>query len=409
MIKIGKLMMFLYSYICFFSIFRTRIIDFNTIIFGIANVLLLFLFSIKRRKIVCSRFCKKILRFFTIWVVYAVLSLFWCKDIYVWLVHIAYLLYGCYLIVISIYLLDNKDKIFSILGIFSLCYVLVALLGFIEILYGKYFFATGVVTTQIELGLPIVSFGNCNNLSTFLSFGIFVYIMYVYMFVDKKIFRYASYVLGFIPVILIFISGSRANILGLMFCVVGMGLILLLRRISFITIVLVLMLLVLFLAFCFSQDIMSFINNFKYGTSNYVRWNLIRSGFDILLNSWFFGVGAGNSNIQEMYSYDVVGIYNLHNWWIQIFAEYGLGIGIAYLVNFIVLTNKLCRIYKRRNKMDMVLSMCFLCIQLTSIFSLISPSGVTAFIWLWILWGIMIAFVNVCDRNINRRCDNAIY
>lgn len=128
-----------------------------------------------------------------------------------------------------------------------------------------------------------------------------------------------------------------------------------------------------------------------------VRSNLIKNALYFSAQSAGFGVGAGNvEHYMEFYSiYPVGRVTNVHNWWAEILANYGIFIFAGYVIFYISIFLNLWRAYKRviYQKEKMICEA--LLVGLVSFFmASISSSSIIAFPPQWIFFGFCLAFLN---------------
>ena len=85
------------------------------------------------------------------------------------------------------------------------------------------------------------------------------------------------------------------------------------------------------------------------GASVYVRINLIRNSFIFLWQHLGLGVGAGNVeyHMAHFQIYNTYGILNVHNWWVEILANYGILIFVGFVAFYLGLFAKLYKAYSK--------------------------------------------------------------
>jgi teichuronic acid biosynthesis protein TuaE len=199
--------------------------------------------------------------------------------------------------------------------------------------------------------------------------------------------------------ILLIETNSRANVLGFI-----LGLLfligLLFQKISFKKRVLIITSMLTGLFVCeavtrfFSSVWVRYFNSMSIGTET-VRVNLLKNGLEFIKKTLGFGVGAGNIEYwMENYSiYDTRGVLNIHNWWGELLTAYGIYFTILYLAFYIWLFVTLNSRYKTtKNRDSKILALGFMGILVMFIVSSVSSSSNIIRDWLWIFWGIMIAF-----------------
>src|SRR5690606_12671218 len=107
--------------------------------------------------------------------------------------------------------------------------------------------------------------------------------------------------------------------------------------------------------------------------STSARINLILTGINSILDTFLFGVGAGNFQFHVNGSYDTNGIVNPHNWWLEVSTNYGVDVFVFYLAFLIFLFRKLWQIYKQNNEASL-LAFCLLLSYVGFVIACIGPS-----------------------------------
>lgn len=205
---------------------------------------------------------------------------------------------------------------------------------------------------------------------------------------------------------LLFATGSRANILGLIMGFAAFVCLSIRKRRG--RYYLLIGLGILFMVILFKPDIIFNIGllisqKFKFDFtskigSEYIRINLIRNGFVFLIKTFGFGTGAGNieywmANYGLYYTGTIV---NMHNWWMEILASYGVIIFALYVVFYLKLLRSLYRIYKSaKNKKSVSIALGIICCMVGYIIGSISSSSNLISEWLWCFWGISVAFQGI--------------
>ena len=108
------------------------------------------------------------------------------------------------------------------------------------------------------------------------------------------------------------------------------------------------------------------------------------------------GVGAANSPYYlEKYYANTHGIWALHNWILQIFSEFGVIIGIGYIIQYFSMLMKLESKYKKSMGMDKLQARLFISVLIMLIIGTISPSSVLTMEWLWMLMGLILVYIEL--------------
>ena len=129
----------------------------------------------------------------------------------------------------------------------------------------------------------------------------------------------------------------------------------------------------------------------------YVRQNLIKNALYFTAKSAGFGVGAGNVEyyMENSKIYPVANKTNVHNWWMEILANYGVFIFTGYLIFYFSLFRSLWMIYKKVDNRTEKMICEALLVGLVSFFmASISSSSIIAFRPQWIFFGFALAFLN---------------
>ena len=138
--------------------------------------------------------------------------------------------------------------------------------------------------------------------------------------------------------------------------------------------------------------------------SDTTRFQLTLNGLDMILRSFGFGVGLSNSGYYLEHVYKNTGmIWALHNWYIQVFAESGLVIGIIYIFQYVSLFKRLKYVYcKSDDPQVKQQAQLFLAVIVAFLVGILSPSSVFDMEWLWMVWALIIAFIGQAYNNLLR-------
>ncbi len=382
-------------------------IGINISIFRILFVMLMLGIIIKRRVTFNKRNFYSI-RYFFAWLGIAVVSICWSIDLLLWLKGLSFLIVGIVFVIFAPHILCLKRKVYCVINLIVKIFIIITFMCIVEVFMGVYFFHFDTdipsVITSMNVGLPLVCFYNVNDLSMFLNIGCFLCLAKsreCIGFYLKKFYL----MFFFASIAVIFIGGSRGGIIGFM---IGIYTYIMLSS-NYKNIKKVVWLngvclglssvLIVYCAYFFFEGI-----TLEQGSSNYVRLNLIKNGISMILNTYGFGVGAGQSAIADYHIFEVYGLYQLHNWWVHIFAEYGVLIGVGFIVYFVICIKRLFQIYRFGiNKIDRDTARCFICILMAQIVTLISPSNVFTLEWIWVYWGVSHSFIAVNSSLQNQR------
>jgi teichuronic acid biosynthesis protein TuaE len=347
-------------------------------------------------------------KFYLFWFVYAFFTVIWAKSNTAWFRSVYFLGLGLLSVVlINMYFHDIENIKISFL-LLSLITLVNVVIGWYEFLTQNYFFLDADRAFRYGLSkYPVSWFYNTNGFATFLLIGIFA--SYVSLKLSKSKTIKAMYflvVIGAIP--LIFLTRSRANIVGLVISIVLFYFIMLKRkRRSLLSLYIILLITGLLLVGFVTSDIYESIFggvsfDFEGSGSDSTRLNLLKNGGYFLLRTFGFGVGSGNVEYwMEHYAiYPTGGITNIHNWWGEILTAYGLVVFIGYLLLYWKLfsTCYLLSVSKTENKEISVIATSIACSLAGFVIGAVSSSSNISSEWLWIYMAVVIAFVGLVEN-----------
>jgi teichuronic acid biosynthesis protein TuaE len=137
------------------------------------------------------------------------------------------------------------------------------------------------------------------------------------------------------------------------------------------------------------------------------RMRLIKNALYFSALSAGFGVGAGNVEyyMENFKIYPVHDLTNVHNWWVEILANYGMFIFAGYLIFYFSLFCSLWRVYKKvHNRTEKMLCEALLVGLVSFVMASISSSSIIAFRPQWIFIGFALAFLNYFRINETEQC-----
>jgi teichuronic acid biosynthesis protein TuaE len=131
--------------------------------------------------------------------------------------------------------------------------------------------------------------------------------------------------------------------------------------------------------------------------STIVRYNLFINGFFLSYEHAGFGVGAGNAqyHISNFGQYPTFGIADPHNWWLEVFINYGIFIFIGFVIFYLSLIKELFKIWKGLALGEEKMICEALTLSLVGFFfASCSPSSVMAHNAIWFIFAFSLAFLN---------------
>lgn len=353
------------------------------------------------------------IQFMLIWLLYSFLSILWVKDIGLAIRSIYFIIAGVICIVLfSIFLKEKKHFLISF-NVLQFMVVMHNLIGWYEIITRDYRFMSIdniEYYSSIKEGIPVSMLGNPNDYATLMLFGIFI--AYICLHLNRSIIaKIISLGLLVSSTTLVFITNSRANIIGLLIAFILYFLLKKKGRIAFsIGFILLIFLSLLTLGNDLHQALILSLNkdfNFSFNTedlnSEGTRLNLIKNGLYFLVSTYGFGTGAGNIEYWMQYRaiFPTRFVTNIHNWWMEILTGYGAIIFFLYIKFYVRLFKDLYKIYKFTNdSFDKTIALGILACMAGFIIASVSSSSNIAKEWLWVFWAIAIAFQGYAGRKI---------
>ncbi len=360
-----------------------------------------------RTKFRVSPDVSNVYKFWILLLFYGFITVTWVKDKDAWASGIIYLIIGISILYIFLHFEYIEPFFISYKRIIALTLLIVALWGWYEILTGNYFFLRNArflyMYSFANKRAPVFAFANTNNFAMYVTFSLLL--LFPMILKGKPIHKFIYLLLFGISFPLIIISESRACMLGLILGLMvwwfgsNQG------RMSppkfFVGILVFLILIVVVVGFW--DTVFQALDKFFYlfgdranrSQSNPMRIILIKNAFQMVFNSFGFGVGTGNSAIAANHVYDAGGVYDLHNWWLLILSEYGIVFGVVHVAIYFSQLSKLRRYIRDESYEDYSYTLItFLAIDIAFVICLISPSNVVAFEWLWVYWGIRLSWIN---------------
>lgn len=342
------------------------------------------------------------IKFMLFWLTYGVLSLGWVLDYGEWVRAIYFLGLGVLCVVIYNKAFYTSKDILNSFRILAIMIIFHNFIGWYEIITGNYLFLTNSQEYYARFGFPVSMFNNTNNFATFMLISLFI--LYICIVNSKvKIVKIIYIIAAVSSVYLLIMTTSRANILGLILAV-GVFVYLSMknkkRRLGLLIILTMSFGVTLLFPGFYNTLILTITQNLNFnfsdsGGSDSIRQNLVKNGFHFLLNSYGFGTGAGNVEywMANEWKYYTHGIVNIHNWWLDILIGYGILIFTLYVVFFLKLFRDLYRIYKTsKNNIETTISLGIMCSMAGYAIGSISSSSNISSEWLWVFWGLVIAF-----------------
>jgi len=346
------------------------------------------------------------IKFMSFWLFYALLTLGWVRDYTGWAKAIYFLGLGLLSIVLMCKFLKTKYDVVKVLYVFSYMIIVHNVIGWYEIISGEYMFLSDDKVSQYSfMNLPVSMFGNTNDFAVFLMFSIFI--LYICVINTKRImFKLVYAGTAVSSIALLLYTGSRGGLLGLIIALMTFAF-MSIRRKQTKKVLLVLFFIIAALVILNPDIINNLVSNLRTALnfnfqrqsgSDFVRKNLMINGIQFLFSTLGFGTGAGNiehwmRNYGTLYTQ---GVTDMHNWWLEILVGYGIVIFVFYCIFYIKLLKDFKQKFRQaQNRVDLSISLGFVSIISGYIVASFSSSSNMRSEWLWIFWGITIAYQGI--------------
>jgi teichuronic acid biosynthesis protein TuaE len=386
----------------FFSIFLYRLLL-------ITAVFLFILHAIKERNLAHywnSVNVKGVLFFLLFWMAYGAVSLLWAKSVIEGIKSLILLGMGISFVFLAVFTFRKMTNLFLFYGIWMVMTVILLMIGLVNhfahiqlptsTLYGA---------AEYKLSYPTSVFFNQNDFATFLTISFFFYLSLTKN--SNSVFlKTTSLLLAILSVSMIYLTESRASLLGI---VIGFSVYMFILLPTFFKRMAVMVgsAIILLSAIVFYGKIVHLVERLFSGSSYYsssellpsnmARLNLLRNTLHYTLDTFGFGVGAGNIPFylenESIYPTNVV---EVHNWLAEIMGNFGVFVLLGYITMYAFLFFRLYQIYKRRSSRYQkgLLEACMMGL-IGFLVSSISPSSVSNLYFHWVFLGLVVSTVSV--------------
>lgn len=348
---------------------------------------------------------KNYLLFLFIWLAYAAISILWAVETSFAIREIVFLFMAVSIIFFTVYFIISIGDLKKFYRIWLIMFSLLIPVGIWEVITGNHLPVSKLfMTTHLKIRfLPSTVFANPNDYATFIVLSIPFIISFI-RYSNRIIARVLGSLILFIGLVLLFATFSRANYLALAVAFIFWFIFLLkpLSKFKFLILLCVVIISLLIISPVKLERGIGILNQ-QIGSlgekkgSVEVRLNLAKNVSFFLLDSYGFGVGAGNiTYIMDKYKvFYTKNISNVHNWWLELLANYGFLFFGSYLIFYFSIMFSLWKIYKRLEHPAQKMICEALLVSLVS-FSIasVSSSSIIAFQPMWLLFAFALAFIN---------------
>ncbi len=369
--------------------------------------------------------------FLWLMVTWYALTLIWSRDIQLGLYHLFYILNGILIVLVFQQAVKNVSDLRKFVLVSGAMVIVEMLICFLTGVFGIQWpispysdhvvlflrepgFAENLPESAIEAirHTPTGFRWNPNDLAVTM-----LIVLPFFLFFHKRLVAIAGTLAS---VAIVFLTGSRGALIGLVFMALAFVFLYLNRRQKLITLgIATVGMLVLFAAspMLKSQYPVKYreisttgnaLKSYLFAdheqvndtSSIAIRQNLVSNGMNAWLNTYGMGVGAGNSVLIQMESDNTHGVFSMHNFWIEILVEAGIIFFLLWCTWYFLLLRNVFLIGKRHP--DVFLRYCSKASSLALIglvVGLISMSSAIYFFPMWILFGFSFATMRLSQGN----------
>ncbi|EMI09522.1 O-antigen ligase family protein [Anoxybacillus gonensis] len=359
-------------------------------------------------------YVQPIIWFFFLWFLYALISISWSPAVDEGIKEIFYLFTGVSIVIFVVVTYDHVRNYVEFYWIWIIMSAVLIIIGAINHFWGYHLPISRIYTAPItQKYIPTAVFVNENDYASFLAISFFFLISSIHRssYVPVKILGTAF---AFLAAYLLFVTSSRANYLAVMIGLFFWFLLFLNKKekVKFLFSGTIFLGFILFFLFEKIEKIFSLLmlqistllTETKVAEASVdIRMNLIKNAMHFIANTFGFGVGAGNVEyyMKNHGIYNTFSDYNMHNWWMEIFVQYGFFIFACYVIIFLYLIVEIYKIYLRTQKSE-VEKICeaLFCGLLAFPLASISPNSFMALTYNWVFIAFAVGFVNVYKKSV---------
>ncbi|CAM4245159.1 O-antigen ligase [Listeria booriae] len=340
----------------------------------------------------------------SVWLIGFTVTLFWAGSVSAGLRYIYYIFELSYLIFLSVYYLNTKQKFFTFARIITVIYVLQLVIGMIEVFVGWHLPQSGafIYDTTTSAFQPTGFLFNTNDYAFFLT--IFLPIVFWRLTKLPQPYRVLSLIaISLLPLYLVITTYSRLGLIAFVF-VLLLLFIPYAKKLSiligaWVTLLLTSVLLFVPTAFAKMGAIIdsSFTEKGASTSDRMERYNML---WQIVKNSKLKGVGAGNAPITlEQYRMGHAQVQELilapHNFWLELIADGGVFSIFPMLFFLLLFGMSVYYWWVMRKSSDALFMVLPILIVIVFVIAAVALSTVIDKRYLWIAIGMAVAAVNI--------------
>ncbi|MGM0843751.1 MAG: O-antigen ligase family protein [Bacillota bacterium] len=346
---------------------------------------------------------KGYLAFLVFWLLYALLSFSWVKNIVDAIKYSVVIGIGIMVILLVVLLFKRFSNYILFYYTWLFMLVIVTAIGVWNHVTEQHLLTSAIINEPPhKQHIPTSVFKNQNDFASYLAISVFFLTASV-KYIKNFVYRLSCIGLLGIVLYIIYITESRASILAIIIGAFGLFFLWLSTRnkkrlIIAGSVVAALLFIVKFDTFYnIYNEATEFNPSVQVTDSNSMRRNLWLNSTNFIIDTYGVGVGSGNAeHYMEYYKdYPTGGILNVHNWWLEIFVNFGAVIFIGYVLLFVGLIYHIYRFSKvTESRFEKMICHALLGGMITLAVASISPSSMSNLNYYWILLAFALGFVN---------------
>lgn len=392
---------------------------------------MLFLTFIFKRTVVLERLNnlnkeKYVIRFFIVWLFASVVSYFWILDFEKYFRYNVLLAISISFVFVIIFFVKDKLILKRVWKLLLITFGAALLVALIEKIFGVRLVGSAFFNAQINLPFVTSFFHHPNDFSSYVSLLLpFLTLLPIYKGYSR--YRWWVFVIVAITAFILTFTGSKINYIATIISLFLVLFILIKEHVKQFTAYLTIIVLALFSLFpalgpqievkalkFFNESI----NERSYSriadgakldgaarefTEGYgsveIRKNLITNSYKIIKENpeaFFIGVGAGQVEEYTAQFQNTEGVTNLHNWWLEVFVDHGIFIGLGYVILYLWLLREIYKnALKTKDNFLKYINYSLAVILVVFFLTSISPSSSVGYAPLWLTLGLALAVKNL--------------
>lgn len=336
------------------------------------------------------------------WWFMAIISVAWAMDLGSWIKSVFFVSIGAIVIILFIHHFNGREDIIKALTALQFGILVQSFIGWYEIFTRDYqyiLYKNAVYFSESVYRIPIAMQENPNDFATLMLVG-FGISLSIAAYRKKKKAKLLNFIIAVNFAVLLVMTTSRANILGLLLFIATVFLLSKKGKLIIIPLVCILPLIIPQIL-AFLEDVLQFDFSNTDGSDG-IRLNLIRNGFVFLGDTFGFGTGAGQIEywMENRAVYYTSDITNMHNYWMEILTGYGVFIFVFYIIFYCKMFLSFLKWYSSKNVDDSYRKPAlYICAFMVGyVIGCVSSSSMISSEWNWVFWGILISYQGVLDN-----------